>query len=59
MRDSYDSDSTQSGGLNISNESRGDSVSDESFEEIFSPKRPRKSYELASREGGELTSLLV
>ena len=37
--DSYDSDSNQSGGSNISDESRGEGVCDDS-DEIFCPKIP-------------------
>ena len=42
MPDSYDSNSNQLGGANISDGSRGEGVSDD-YDEIFSPKRPRKS----------------
>ena len=55
MPDSYNSDSNQSGGPNISDESRGEGVCDDS-DELFSPKRLRKSCEPAPWEGGELTS---
>ena len=43
MPDSYDSDSNQLGGSNISDESRGEGVFDGGSDEIFPPKSPGKS----------------
>ena len=53
-----DSDANQPGGSNIPDDSGGGglSVSNDTFEVIFSPKRLRKSFYPASRERGEPTS---